>query len=91
MSTALEAEDLTKRNRRQSALNECTLEIPEGHVVGLVGPNGSGKTTLLSLAAGLITPTSGSIRVLGARTAESLAQFERAGREPRAFVRQPLE
>ena len=36
-------------------------------MVGLVGPNGAGKTTLLSLAIGLLTPTAGSISVLGGR------------------------
>jgi ABC-2 type transport system ATP-binding protein len=79
VSTVLEAEDLTKRYRRQSALSECTLKIPEGHVVGLVGPNGSGKTTLLNLAAGLLTPSSGSIEVFGQRPASDPTQLERVG------------
>jgi ABC-2 type transport system ATP-binding protein len=79
VSAVLEAEDLTKRYRRQSALTECTVKIPEGHVVGLVGPNGSGKTTLLSLAAGLLTPSSGSIEVLGQRPASDPTQLERVG------------
>jgi ABC-type multidrug transport system ATPase subunit len=43
----------------------CTLEVPTGHVAGLVGPNGAGKTTLLHLAVGLIEPSAGSIIVLG--------------------------
>ena len=47
------------------ALSDLTLEIPRGEIVGLLGPNGSGKTTLIKLAAGLLMPTTGSIKVDG--------------------------
>ena len=50
MSAVLQAEGLSKRYRRRWALTDCTLSIPAGHVVGLVGPNAAGKTTLLNLA-----------------------------------------
>jgi ABC-2 type transport system ATP-binding protein len=79
MNAVVKTEGLTKRYRRQTALSDCTLEIPEGHVVGLVGPNGSGKTTLLNLAVGLLRPTLGTIEVLGQRPAESPAQLQRVG------------
>ena len=65
MSAVLDARGLGKRYGRRWALNDCDLEIPAGHVVGLVGPNGAGKTTLLHLAVGLLTPTAGTIDVLG--------------------------
>jgi ABC-2 type transport system ATP-binding protein len=55
---------LAKRYRHTWALRDCSLAIPEGHVVALVGPNGAGKTTLLNIAAGLLQPTAGSITVL---------------------------
>ncbi len=55
--TALHASGLGKRYRQRWALSDCTLEIPEGRVAGLVGPNGAGKSTLLNLAVGLLTPT----------------------------------
>ena len=67
MTAILEAAGLGKRYGRRWALRDCTLAIPAGRVVGLVGPNGAGKTTLLSLAIGLLTPTAGSISVLGGR------------------------
>src|SRR5262249_37893206 len=50
---------------RKTALADCTLDIPAGHVVGLVGPNGAGKSTLLNIAAGMLPPTAGVIEVLG--------------------------
>jgi ABC-2 type transport system ATP-binding protein len=76
---ALEAVGLTKRYGRRPALTECTLRIPAGRVVGLVGPNGAGKTTLLQLAVGLITPTSGTIEVLGGRPDSSPERLARVG------------
>jgi ABC-2 type transport system ATP-binding protein len=70
---------LGKRYGKREALADCTLEIPPGHVVGLVGPNGAGKTTLLHLAAGLLEPDSGTISVLGERPAGTPAQLARVG------------
>ncbi len=79
MTAVLEASGLGKRYRRQWALTDCTLSIPVGHVVGLVGPNGAGKTTLLNLATGMLTPTAGTIEVLGGRPAAGPAQLARVG------------
>jgi ABC-2 type transport system ATP-binding protein len=67
MTSALIADGLTKRYGRRTALKDCTLDIPAGHVTGLVGPNGAGKSTLLQLACGLLDPTAGRIEVLGRR------------------------
>src|ERR1700722_18156972 len=79
MIVAVEARGLGKQYRRTWALRDCTLAIPEGHVVGLVGPNGAGKTTLLRLATGMLTPTCGTIEVLGERPAAGPAQLARVG------------
>ena len=79
MSAVIEASGLGKPYRRTWALRDCTLAIPEGHVVGLVGPNGAGKTTLLRLATGMLTPTRGTITVLGERPAAGPAQLARVG------------
>ncbi|UBU11171.1 ABC transporter ATP-binding protein [Nonomuraea gerenzanensis] len=79
MSAVLEAHGLGKRYGRRWALRDCTIDIPRGHVVGLVGPNGAGKTTLLKLATGLLEPTTGGIGVLGGRPAAGPAQLARVG------------
>jgi ABC-2 type transport system ATP-binding protein len=62
----LEATGLGRRFRRKWALQDCTLAIPSGRVAALVGPNGAGKSTLLRIAAGLIPPSTGSLKFLGA-------------------------
>jgi ABC-2 type transport system ATP-binding protein len=79
VTAVIEARGLGKRYGRKSALADCTLEVPAGHVVGLVGPNGAGKSTLLNLAVGLLAPTSGTIEVLGAAPASTPAQLSRVG------------
>jgi ABC-2 type transport system ATP-binding protein len=79
MTAAIRTEGLGKRYGRQEALADVTLTIPSEKVVGLVGPNGAGKSTLLGLACGLLTPTTGSITVLGERPAANAAQLARVG------------
>jgi ABC-2 type transport system ATP-binding protein len=79
MIAVLEAHGLGLRYRSRWALADCTLSVPTGHVVGLVGPNGAGKTTLLNLAVGLLSPTTGTIEVVGGRPAANPAQLARVG------------
>jgi ABC-2 type transport system ATP-binding protein len=79
VNAVIQAGGLGKQYRRTWALRDCTLGVPEGHVVGLVGPNGAGKTTLLRLATGMLTPTRGTITVLGQRPAAGPAQLARVG------------
>lgn len=67
---ALETAGLSRRFRRTWALRDCDLRVPAGVTCALVGPNGAGKSTLMMLAAGLLAPTVGTIRVFG-RTVES--------------------
>ena len=88
MTAVLEATDLGKRYRHKWALSDCTLSIPQGHVVGLVGPNGSGKSTLLNLAAGLLAPSAGRLDVLGgtpARDATALARLGFVAQDPPVY------
>jgi ABC-2 type transport system ATP-binding protein len=65
MTAVLQAHGLGKRYGRRWALTDCDLEVPAGHVVGLVGPNGAGKSTLLNLSVGMLAATTGSVEVLG--------------------------
>jgi ABC-2 type transport system ATP-binding protein len=55
----------TTERRRVVALDSLRMEVREGEVFGLLGPNGVGKTTLVKVLTTVITPTSGSARVLG--------------------------
>ena len=61
----LTCNDLTKYFDHALALDHVNLEIQPGRIVGLLGPNGSGKTTLIKLAHGLLTPSSGELRIDG--------------------------
>ncbi len=79
MSWVLDAQGLGKRYGRRWALRDCDLQIPSGHVVGLVGPNGAGKSTLLQLAVGLLAPSAGTIAVLDRPPAADAAQLARVG------------
>ena len=84
---AIELSGLSKRYRRGkdwlTAVNDVTLSVPHGQVIGLLGPNGAGKTTTIKMACGLILPTAGTIR-LGAYDVESGAPT-RSGRSARCW------
>ncbi|WP_442945883.1 ATP-binding cassette domain-containing protein [Nonomuraea sp. LPB2021202275-12-8] len=86
MTAVLHAHGLGKKYGRRWALADCSIDIPAGHVVGLVGPNGAGKTTLLKLACGQLAPTSGDITVLGSRPAGSPAQPGARGIAPMGYA-----
>jgi ABC-2 type transport system ATP-binding protein len=79
VTDALDARGLGKRYGRKWALDDCTVSVPAGRVAGLVGPNGAGKTTLLHLAVGLLSPTAGTIEVLGGQPASDPEQLGRVG------------
>ena len=65
METVLSTSGLSMRYINKLALDKLTLDLPQGKIVGLLGPNGSGKTTFIKLAAGLLTPTEGTITICG--------------------------
>ena len=65
MSELVKIEGLTKVYTNKRALNSINLVIPEGKIVGLLGPTGSGKSTMIKLINGLLEPTSGSIMIKG--------------------------
>jgi len=61
----LTTKNLTKRFGGLVAVNDLSVEIPEGQVTGLIGPNGSGKSTFINLISGVYRPTSGEIHFNG--------------------------
>jgi ABC-2 type transport system ATP-binding protein len=61
---AIEARQLTRAFGRLCAVNDVSIEVPQGTVFGLLGSNGAGKSTLLKLLAGHLRPTSGMAAVL---------------------------
>ncbi|MEY2939530.1 MAG: hypothetical protein RIS58_517, partial [Actinomycetota bacterium] len=64
-STIINVQRATKRYGRAIGIDDVSLRVSAGEVLGLLGPNGSGKTTLLRLMLGLIRLTSGSITMFG--------------------------
>jgi ABC-2 type transport system ATP-binding protein len=73
VSTALRCAGLGHRYGRSVwGLRDCTLDVPAGRVVALVGPNGSGKTTLMSMAAGLLPASTGCVEAAGGAPAQRL-------------------
>jgi ABC-2 type transport system ATP-binding protein len=65
MTALVRLENVTRRFGEITALDDVTLDIEPGRIVGLLGPNGAGKTTLLSLVQGLRRPTSGRVELFG--------------------------
>ena len=63
----VEAQALVHRfaGQQENAIDSVSTRLTPGRITGLVGPDGAGKTTLMRLMAGLLTPTGGSLRVLG--------------------------
>src|SRR5512136_2822657 len=62
-------------------LADIDLAIKEGDFLAIIGPNGSGKTTLVKIILGLLTPSAGSVELLGAPP-EELAERSRIGYVP---------
>ena len=63
MKTSIKIENLSKSFNGKKILKEINLELPKDGIFGILGKNGAGKTTLLATLMGLITPTSGEIKI----------------------------
>ena len=61
----LQAEHLVKQFGDFTAVNDLSLAVQAGEVLGVLGPNGAGKTTTISMCTGLLRPTAGSVRIAG--------------------------
>lgn len=67
MAPLIEARDLRKQYGRTWALAGLDLTLQPGRILGLLGPNGSGKSTFLRIAAGLVKPSGGEVRISSLR------------------------
>ena len=70
--TLLNVQNIVKRFGGLVALNDCTIDIEEGSITGIIGPNGSGKSTLFNVITGHLKPESGSVLYNG----ENITGFE---------------
>jgi branched-chain amino acid transport system permease protein len=73
----LRVERVTKRYAGLTAVDDVSIEIPQGSIIGLIGPNGAGKTTLLNLISGFAAATSGRIW-LGEKPLERASAYRMA-------------
>ena len=65
MESTVRCLGLTKTYGAATALNNVSLDLPSGKIIGLLGPNGSGKSTFLKILAGVLQPTSGAVTICG--------------------------
>src|SRR3954463_6339113 len=73
-TAAIEVEHLVKVYKTTRAVDDVSFRIARGSITGLLGGNGAGKTTTIAMIMGLVLPTSGRVRVLGAAMPERGAE-----------------
>jgi ABC-2 type transport system ATP-binding protein len=77
LALAVEVRDLVKRFGAFRAVDGISLDVEEGEIFGFLGANGAGKSTTIRMLCGLLTPTSGSARVLGIDVAREPDEVKR--------------
>lgn len=75
----LRAEGLTKRYKKRAVVQDASLHVREGEIVGLLGPNGAGKTTTFYMIVGMVRPNAGRI-YMGQFDITRLPMYQRARR-----------
>src|SRR6476660_8064557 len=95
--TKLETQELSKAYRGRKVVDDVSIFVEQGEVVGVLGPNGAGKTTTFYMIVGLISPDSGSV-LLDGKEITGLAMYQRARRgisylpqEPSVFRKMSVE
>ena len=83
MNAAVVTAGLGRRFGSKWAVQDCSFEIPEGRICGLVGANGAGKTTLLRMLAGLSRPSAGSAEVAHHQPGDTVAFLATSASSPR--------
>ena len=93
----LSAEGLSKKYGRRLVVNDVSLTVEQGEIVGLLGPNGAGKTTTFYMITGMIRPDSGQV-LLGDKKITKLTMYRRArlgvgylSQEPSVFRKLTVE
>src|SRR5215510_16489093 len=79
MTSTLRASGLSKAYRGRKVVDEVSLRLTQGEVVGLLGPNGAGKTTTFYIIVGLISPDSGRV-IVDDEDITGLPMYKRARR-----------
>src|SRR5687767_7356958 len=78
----IQLRSLTKRYGSFTAVNSVDLDVPRGELFGFLGPNGAGKTTTLRMIAGILRPSSGTVRIAGV----DLANQPTAAKQKLGFI-----
>lgn len=73
----LQSENLVKKYKSRTVVNQVSVEVGQGEIVGLLGPNGAGKTTSFYMIVGLIQPDSGRV-LLGEKDITEMPMYKRA-------------
>lgn len=90
MSEAVvEVKNLRKEFKEAVAIDDLSFSVERGEIVGLLGPNGAGKTTAIQVLLGLITPTSGSVKIFGLDTSTHRIEILRRCNFSSAYVNLP--
>lgn len=85
-SVAVRLDDLTKRYGHRRGIEDVSLEVPRGQVLGFLGPNGAGKSTTIRLIMGLSHASAGTVEVLGSDPRGDVALRRRIGYLPGELV-----
>lgn len=75
--TLLRSEGLAKRYKKRTVVNNVTIQVRQGEIVGLLGPNGAGKTTTFYMIVGMVPPNGGKV-YLNSTEITSLPMYRRA-------------